>query len=72
MSEHQLDVVARPELNGHQPRIPFGDLPNQTMPLEWAEQFIRIVYAEQPGVFRAILPRLYGLPEPEPKRRRNE
>lgn len=46
-------------------RVRFGDLPNQTMPHEWAGQFLRIVHAEYPAVFRAILPRLYGLPEPE-------
>ena len=53
-------------------RVRFGQLDNQTMPLSWAEQFLAIVYAEHPGVFRAILPRLYGLPdEPErPKRGR--
>lgn len=53
-------------------RVPFGDLPNQVLPLDWAEAFIRIVYAEHPGVFRAILPRLYGLQDAqEPKRRRS-
>lgn len=62
-----------PRMNGAeqaQVRVRFGDLPNQTMPLEWAEEMLRIVYAEHPGVFRAILPRLYGLPADEPKRRR--
>lgn len=53
-----------------EPRIRFGDGPNQDMPADWAEQFLRLIYAEHPAVFRAILPRLYGLPEPEPKRRR--
>ena len=52
-------------------RIRFGELPNQTMPLEWAEQFLAIVHAEHPGVFRAILPRLYGLPD-EPHRGRRK
>ena len=52
--------------------VPFGDLPNQVLPLAWAEQFLRIVYAEYPGTFRAILPRLYGLPADAPKRTRKQ
>ena len=71
-----MSIEAPDRLNGRMPaesdtvRIRFGDLANQTLPLEWAERFIQIVYAEHPQVFRAILPRLYGLPEPEPKRTR--
>jgi hypothetical protein len=60
----QRNGAGRPEQ-----RVRFGDLPNQTMPLEWAEQFLTIVHDEHPGVFRAILPRLYGLPD-GPKRGR--
>jgi hypothetical protein len=52
-------------------RVRWGELPNQTMPLEWAEQFLAIVYTEHPAVFRAILPRLYGLPEPEKRTRKS-
>ena len=51
-------------------RVRWGTLPNQTMPLEWAEMFMQIVYAEHPGVFRSVLPRLYRLPEEEPRRTR--
>jgi hypothetical protein len=48
-------------------RVRFGDQPNQTMPHDWAEQFLRIVYTEHPGVFRSTLPRCAGLPAEEPK-----
>jgi hypothetical protein len=48
-------------------RVRFGDQHNQTMPHEWAERFLRIVYTEHPGVFRSILPRCAGLPAEEPK-----
>jgi hypothetical protein len=51
-------------------RVRFGDQPNQTMPHDWAEKFLRIVYTEHPGVFRSTLPRCAGLPAQEPKRRR--
>ena len=44
-------------------RVRFGKLPNQVLPLEWAEQFLGIIYAEYPQVFARILPRLYGLPD---------
>lgn len=47
-----------------------NQLPNQSFPHEWAEAFCSIVFAEHPGVFRAILPRLYGLPEPEKRGRK--
>lgn len=52
--------------------VRFGNLPNQILPLAWAEQFIQIVYSEHPGVFRSILPRLYGLPADAPKRIRRQ
>ena len=48
-------------------RVRFGDQPNQTMPHDWAEQFLRIVYTEHPGVFRSTLPRCAGLPAEEPR-----
>lgn len=71
------DIDGRTPIEWHEPdpaeiRVPFGDRPNQVLPIAWAELFLRIVYTEYPQVFRAILPRLYELPEPEPKRRRGE
>ena len=71
-----MSIEAPDRLNGQAPaepdttRVRFGNLANQTLPLEWAQRFIEIVYHEHPQVFRAILPQLYGLPEPEPKRAR--
>lgn len=52
-----------------QSHVRFGDQPHQVLPAEWAEKFLRIVYTEHPAVFRAILPRLYELPEPEKRSR---
>lgn len=51
-------------------RVRFGELPNQSLPLEWAELFLAIIYAEYPQVFVRVLPRLYGLPEPSRRGRR--
>lgn len=55
--------------NSSKSHVRFGDQPNQVLPAEWAEKFLRIVYTEHPAVFRAILPRLYELPEPEKRSR---
>jgi thymidylate synthase ThyX len=61
----RLAEAEQPEI-----RVRFGQLPNQVLPLEWAEQFLAIVYAEHPQVFVQILPRLYGLPEARRRGRR--
>jgi hypothetical protein len=52
------------------PHVAFGDLPNQVLPFAWAEEFLRIIYRDHPGVFRAVLPQLYKLPPEPPKPRR--
>lgn len=59
------------QTNGHPPeRNTFGQLPNQSIPKEWADTFLQIVYDEYPAVFRAVLPRCAGLPAEQPKQRK--
>jgi hypothetical protein len=67
MSYAEAAQALNGELITEPARVRFGDQPNQTMPHDWAEQFLRIVYTEHPGVFRSTLPRCAGLPAEEPK-----
>jgi len=51
-------------------RIQFGSREDDTMPAPWAERLIRWLHDERPAVFMDGMWQVFGLDQPE-KRRRN-
>lgn len=44
-----------PTINGHPAEIPFGDLPNQVLSLDWAEGMLRELFTTDRARFGRIL-----------------
>lgn len=67
MDMNENTPVARSE--AQEPRVPFGDGPSNTIPLSWAEDVLRWLYAERKQVFGdAMLARL-GIEKTRPGRK---
>lgn len=50
-------------------RVPFGDRPNQTIPLDWAEAMLRDWRERDPQGFGFVLARLATGVDPKPPKR---
>jgi hypothetical protein len=65
-----------PWLNGQvtgERRLRFGEKPHQTMPEEWAEPFMRYMFAHHPQMFGRVMLAVVGIEDtPRPGRRRTD